>query len=123
MKIEILEKRNIFIIQLDGSLTIEHEDVFFKNFEKTINKEPKPTAIIIECLKLDFINSTCLSYFIICMKKAANKEVPLYFTNIRKRVSKIFEVTRLKKFFNIIKWEELKKKYFSEDPDIDKLIS
>jgi anti-sigma B factor antagonist len=122
MKIEIQEKKNVYIMELDGRLTIEQDDDFFREFVKIINKTMKPKAIIIECTKLSFIDSTGIGYLVRCMKKATPNKIQMHLTCVNEDVLKIIKIARLDKFLSVAKWDDLERKYF-EDSDIDELIN
>ncbi len=57
--------------------------------------------LLIDCKKLEYMDSTGLGAFIYILKKVKEKDHKIYIQNIKPNIKKLFDITKLDKLFII----------------------
>lgn len=73
------------------------------DFKKTIldTFEEEESDILIDCINLEYVDSTGLGALIYVLKKLKEKEYQIYLTNMKPNIRKLFDITKLDKMFII----------------------
>jgi anti-anti-sigma factor len=90
-KIQIVE----LVGRIDAINNAKAEDFFTKI---TDNQQ---SHIVVDCEKLDFINSSGLRVFIMSLKKAKKASKELLLCNLQKNIKEVFQYSGFDKLFNI----------------------
>ncbi len=100
MNINIKEAgKNIKLVELEGEI-----DVYTSmNLKKELNRliEEGGTKLVISLKRVVYMDSSGLGVLVAILKKIKKEEGNLKITNLNSSIKKIFELTRLTKFFEI----------------------
>ena len=102
IKKEYCEEKNKWVITPIGEVDI-YTSPKFKEFlsELIIEKE---SDLLIDGIKLDYIDSTGLGVLISALKKLKEKNKNIYISNVKPNIRKLFDITSLDKVFIIEEW-------------------
>lgn len=81
--------------RIDAVNNAKTEDFFTKI------TDDQQSHIIVDCEKLDFINSSGLRVFIMSLKKAKKANKELLLCNLQKNIKEVFQYSGFDKLFNI----------------------
>lgn len=72
-------------------------------FRKTVLDafKSKESDILIDCINLEYVDSTGLGSLIYILKKLKEKEFKIYLINVKANIKKLFDITKLDKLFII----------------------
>jgi anti-anti-sigma factor len=99
MEINQYKIGNQYIIELVGRLDALNNakmEVFFTQ----ITENPD-SNILVDCEKLDFINSSGLRVFILCLKRQKTANKLLILCNLQKNIKNVFTYSGFNNFFDI----------------------
>ncbi len=91
------EEENKWIFTPSGELDIYTSP----DFKKTVLDafESKESHILIDCIDLEYVDSTGLGALIYILKNLKEKEFKIYLDNIKPNIRKLFDITKLDKLF------------------------
>ncbi len=107
MNTQSVEKENIIIIGITGSLDINSHTDFYDDFISQLNKPVKKICINFE--EVDFIDSSGISILVKCLSEAKNRAKEMILFGIKQEIMNNLEIIRLDNFFNIKTREEIQK--------------
>ncbi len=117
--IEIEQIRKVLLVKIQGYLDTYNSSCFYDFIKKLINRDYK--YLVFDFKELHFIGSMGILSFLKLHKKIFIKNGEIYFVNISKKISEIFEQTGFNSFFkkienieNVLKNIEQKKNNFNE---------
>jgi len=97
MQIIISETNGILIASVDGRLTVGSEDLFKTEMEKYMER-PK---IILDCAKMEYIDSTGLGVVVRFFKEFSSRGGKFALVALQPKPKLVFEITRAYKIFEI----------------------
>ncbi len=97
--IDINVNENNIEILPKGELDIRNSPTFKEKVKEKIIKERK--NLIINCEQLEYLDSTGLGAFMCILKTTQDYCVEIKLINIMPNIMKLFDITGLKKIFNI----------------------
>ena len=100
-------KGDIIIAHLKGDLYIEN----MKEAENVLNDQvsKRPKVIALDCMNLDYIDSSAIASLVRLVKSAMSKNVEMLFYDLNSSIIQIFQTVNLDKFFTLttkVKFEE-----------------
>ena len=87
------------ILRPAHSLDVTKIDGFRQALDRALKKRPR--GIILDCKKVDMIDSAGLGVLVQSMKKLRQNSGRFVLVNLNKNVSNLFQITRLYKHFDI----------------------
>lgn len=101
LEIEIIldETENKWIVLPEGEIDIYTSPKFKQKVLDAFDKDEKD--ILIDCKKLEYMDSTGLGALIYILKKVKDKDYKIYIDNIKPNIKKLFDITQLDKLFII----------------------
>ena len=110
MKINIDEQKEKIIINLSGELNASTEESYKEKVLQEIKKETfKP--ILVNMGNVTFVDSTGVGCLFSSKKAADKNKIDFVLYDLTDRVQEVFENVGLKKVFNIMTKQEIKKNY------------
>ncbi len=98
MKINITEKGNAMVLQMQGSLDADSISVFKKVATPLVEKGC--SRLVLDCSTLSFVDSMGLGVLISLLRKLRAKQGDLKIVGMNAEVRSIFEITRLHRLFD-----------------------
>ena len=97
--LNLIDEGDHYLIELIGDLDIYNN----KKFKEKIADiyEDLDKDIVVDCSKLEYIDSTGLGSFISLLKLTRDEEKEITVKNLKKNIKKVFKITDLDKLFNI----------------------
>lgn len=99
INIEFNEEKNFWKVEPEGEIDIYTSPQFNDELTKAINN--KKSDIVIDGIKLDYLDSTGLGTLINIYKMLKDDENKIYLRNIKPNIRKLFDITKLDKVFII----------------------
>ena len=99
VEIKFSEREKKWIFIPNGELDIYTSPKFKKIVLDAF--ENKESDVLIDCKKLEYVDSTGLGALIYILKNLKEKEHLIYLDNIKPNVRKLFDITKLDKLFII----------------------
>lgn len=101
LEVEVIldESENIWTIFPEGEIDIYTSPKFKQKVLDAFDNDERD--LLIDCKKLDYMDSTGLGSLIYILKKVKEKDKKIYIDNIRPNIKKLFEITKLDKLFII----------------------
>ncbi|HZK33396.1 MAG TPA: STAS domain-containing protein [Tissierellaceae bacterium] len=93
------ENENKWVFTPNGEIDIYTSPDFKKTILDTF--EEKESDILIDCINLEYVDSTGLGALIYILKKLKEKEYQIYLSNMKPNIRKLFDITKLDKLFII----------------------
>lgn len=93
------ENEDRWIIIPEGEIDIYTSPKFKQKVLDAFDKDEKD--LLIDCTKLDYMDSTGLGALIYILKKVKEKDNKIYIENIKPNIKKLFDITKLDKLFII----------------------
>jgi anti-anti-sigma factor len=109
LTIDCSEKKDLYIISLNGELIFNEMEDADKIIMEIIARKPKVMAM--NCKKLHSLDSSGLGLFIKFSKEAKKSGIRLIFLDITDHVSALFDVSKLESIFEIMSDEEFNKTF------------
>lgn len=97
--LNLIDEEGHYLIELIGDLDIYNN----KKFKEKLTDiyEDLDKDIVVDCSKLEYIDSTGLGSFISLLKLTRDEEKEIIVKNLKKNIKKVFKITDLDKLFNI----------------------
>ena len=99
ISIEFNEEKNLWVVIPEGEIDIYTSPKLKDKLIKALND--KKRDILIDGVKLDYLDSMGLGALISILKKARETENKIYIRNIKPNIRKLFDITDLDKVFVI----------------------
>lgn len=97
MQITITEKNGVLIASIEGRLIVGSEESFKKEMESYLAR-PK---IVLDCSKMDYIDSTGLGVVVRFFKEFTAQGGKFALASLQPKPKLVFEITRAYKIFDI----------------------
>lgn len=88
-----------YLIELIGDLDIYNNKKFKEKLADIYEELDKD--IVVDCSRLEYIDSTGLGSFISLLKLTRDEEKEITVKNLKKNIKKVFKITDLDKLFNL----------------------
>ena len=97
--LNLIDEEGHYLIELIGDLDIYSNKKFKEKLADIYEDLDKD--IVVDCSKLEYIDSTGLGSFISLLKLTRDEEKEITVKNLKKNIKKVFKITDLDKLFNI----------------------
>lgn len=97
--LNLIDEECHYLIELIGDLDIYNNKKFKEKLADIYEDLDKD--IVVDCSKLEYIDSTGLGSFISLLKLTRDEEKEITVKNLKKNIKKVFKITDLDKLFNI----------------------
>lgn len=97
--LNLIDEGNHYLIELIGDLDIYNNKKFKEKLADIYEDLDKD--LVVDCSKLEYIDSTGLGSFISLLKLTRDEEKEITVKNLKKNIKKVFKITDLDKLFNI----------------------
>lgn len=97
--LNLIDQGDHYLIELIGDLDIYNNKKFKEKLADIYEDLDKD--IVVDCSKLEYIDSTGLGSFISLLKLTRDEEKEITVKNLKKNIKKVFKITDLDKLFNI----------------------
>ena len=105
----IIRKENgITEIIINGNLNIHNIDLLEVKFRDILAESGTVKAIVVNCENLESIDSSGLGILISFSRQSEKNEIPFYLCALNRRVSTLFDISNLDRYFKIISADEFK---------------
>ena len=99
IKISFNKDKNIWVVIPEGEIDIYTSPKLKEKLSAAL--EDKKTDILMDCEKLDYVDSTGLGALISILKTIRNNDNNIYMENVKPNIRKLFNITELDKVFVI----------------------
>jgi anti-anti-sigma factor len=99
MEYSLVNKQNTVTVQIKGKFTFSDHHCFKEIMEKTTHSECK--EVIIDCSKIDFVDSAALGMFLIFKDFCEDGGMSLIIQSPAGQVEKMFHVSKFDSLFTI----------------------
>ena len=90
---------NILVLEADGELNVQTAERFVNDIEKVVDAGLE--KVVVDCAKLEFVNSYGLSVLIRLHKHMAGRGGEVKLANVSSGIYDVFDVVKFAKLFNI----------------------
>lgn len=97
--IEFNDDKNKWLVDLEGEIDIYTSPKLKESLIEAL--EDKNSNMLIDFLKVDYVDSTGLGALISILKKVKESENMVYVENVKPNIRKLFDITNLDKVFEI----------------------
>lgn len=97
--LNLIDQGDHYLIELIGDLDIYNNKKFKEKLADIYEELDKD--IVVDCTKLEYIDSTGLGSFISLLKLTRDEEKEITVKNLKKNIKKVFKITDLDKLFNL----------------------
>lgn len=97
--LNLIDQGDHYLIELIGDLDIYNNKKFKEKLADIYDELDKD--IVVDCEKLEYIDSTGLGSFISLLKLTRDEDKTITVKNLKKNIKKVFKITDLDKLFNI----------------------
>lgn len=97
--LNLIDQGDYYLIELIGDLDIYNNKKFKEKLADIYEELDKD--IVVDCTKLEYIDSTGLGSFISLLKLTRDEEKEITVKNLKKNIKKVFKITDLDKLFNL----------------------
>lgn len=97
--VEYNQDKNLIILIPKGDMDIYSSSEFKEDALKAY--DDKKTDMLIDCDKLDYIDSTGLGALMTLLKKVKENNHKIYLSNVKPNIKKLLDITELDKLFVI----------------------
>ena len=104
MEIKIREEKEVVIIILEGEVDISVTDPIRQKFRELIDGKKK--FVLVNMASVSYIDSSGLGMFVETMQEMGKYGGKIKLVGLTDDVKKVFELTRLNKFFDIFNEEK-----------------
>lgn len=97
--LNLIDQGDHYLIELIGDLDIYNNKKFkekLADIYEELNKD-----LVVDCSRLEYIDSTGLGSFISLLKLTRDEEKEITVKNLKKNIKKVFKITDLDKLFNL----------------------
>ena len=97
--LNLIDQGDHYLIEMIGDLDIYNN----KKFKETLADiyEDLDKDLVVDCSRLEYIDSTGLGSFISLLKLTRDEEKEITVKNLKKNIKKVFKITDLDKLFNL----------------------
>ncbi len=106
-RIIIKENNRIIEVIVKGDLNIHNIDPMLNDYKRLITNNPE--IIGINCTDLSSVDSSGLGALISMAKIAEKDNIDFYICELNKKVSTLFDISNLNKYFQIITLDEFRR--------------
>lgn len=106
-RITLKENNSIIEIIIKGDLNIHNIDPMLNDYRKLITNNPKMVGV--NCEDLSSVDSSGLGALISMARIAEKDNIQFYICELNKKVSTLFDISNLNKYFQIISLSEFRK--------------
>ena len=97
--IEFNDDKNKWLVDLEGEIDIYTSPKLKESLIEAL--EDKNSNMLIDFLKVDYVDSTGLGALISILKKVKESDNMVYVENVKPNIRKLFDITNLDKVFEI----------------------
>lgn len=97
--LNLIDQGDHYLIELIGDLDIYNNKKFKEKLADIYEELDKD--LVVDCEKLEYIDSTGLGSFISLLKLTRDEEKEITVKNLKKNIKKVFKITDLDKLFNL----------------------
>lgn len=97
--LNLIDQGDHYLIELIGDLDIYNNKKFKEKLADIYEELDK--NLVVDCEKLEYIDSTGLGSFISLLKLTRDEEKEITVKNLKKNIKKVFKITDLDKLFNL----------------------
>lgn len=97
--LNLIDQGNHYLIELIGDLDIYNNKKFKEKLADIYEELDKD--LVVDCSRLEYIDSTGLGSFISLLKLTRDEEKDITVKNLKKNIKKVFKITDLDKLFNL----------------------
>lgn len=110
-KFEIRNEKDFLLVVLTGRIiSDEHLNETLEKIQQELDTS-NFQAVICDCSKLEYINSSGLNFFVRMLTRSRNHNIDCILANLQPAVTKLFEISKLNEVFCILPTtEEAKQK-------------
>lgn len=97
--LNLIDQGDYYLIELIGDLDIYNNKKFKEKLADIYEDLDKD--LVVDCSRLEYIDSTGLGSFISLLKLTRDEEKEITVKNLKKNIKKVFKITDLDKLFNL----------------------
>ncbi|WP_215491963.1 STAS domain-containing protein [Fenollaria sporofastidiosus] len=97
--LNLIDEGDHYLIELIGDLDIYNNKKFKEKLADIYEELDKD--LVVDCSKLEYIDSTGLGSFISLLKLTRDEDKTITVKNLKKNIKKVFKITDLDKLFNL----------------------
>ncbi len=97
--LNLIDQGDHYLIELIGDLDIYNNKKFKEKLADIYEELDKD--LVVDCSRLEYIDSTGLGSFISLLKLTGDEEKEITVKNLKKNIKKVFKITDLDKLFNL----------------------
>lgn len=97
--LNLIDQGDHYLIELIGDLDIYNKKKFKEKLADIYEELDKD--LVVDCARLEYIDSTGLGSFISLLKLTRDEEKEITVKNLKKNIKKVFKITDLDKLFNL----------------------
>ena len=97
--LNLIDQGDHYLIELIGDLDIYNNKKFKEKLADIYEELDKD--LVVDCSRLEYIDSTGLGSFISLLKLTRDEEKEITVKNLKKTIKKVFKITDLDKLFNL----------------------
>lgn len=97
--LNLIDQGDHYLIELIGDLDIYNNKKFKEKLADIYEELDKD--LVVDCSRLEYIDSTGLGSFISLLKLTRDEEKDITVKNLKKNIKKVFKITDLDKLFNL----------------------
>ena len=97
--LNLIDQGDHYLIDLIGDLDIYNNKKFKEKLADIYEELDKD--LVVDCSRLEYIDSTGLGSFISLLKLTRDEEKEITVKNLKKNIKKVFKITDLDKLFNL----------------------
>ncbi len=97
--LNLIDQGDYYLIELIGDLDIYNNKKFKEKLADIYEELDKD--LVVDCSRLEYIDSTGLGSFISLLKLTRDEEKEITVKNLKKNIKKVFKITDLDKLFNL----------------------
>lgn len=97
--LNLIDQGDHYLIELIGDLDIYNNKKFKEKLADIYEDLDKD--LVVDCSRLEYIDSTGLGSFISLLKLTRDEEKDITVKNLKKNIKKVFKITDLDKLFNL----------------------
>lgn len=97
--LNLIDQGDHYLIELIGDLDIYNNKKFKEKLADIYEDLDKD--LVVDCSRLEYIDSTGLGSFISLLKLTRDEEREITVKNLKKNIKKVFKITDLDKLFNL----------------------
>lgn len=97
--LNLIDEGDHYLLELIGDLDIYNNKKFKEKLADIYEELDKD--LVVDCSKLEYIDSTGLGSFISLLKLTRDEDKTITVKNLKKNIKKVFKITDLDKLFNL----------------------